>query len=226
MSIKTNTFRQMLGRPLNTHNFFISIPTMSDVELLVSSTTFPTEKLGSKTLFYQGEAINFPTMPQRGGDWSCTLSEGEYAKVYRSASLEYKTNFLQDLGVLNSWAFLDKFDIVVGSKPLSEGKRSVWSEIVSRTSALSPSGSSVSSVIRSVGNIGSLFSKDTSLFSVKLKGCFFLGIEPVSLSAGTPTTSWSWVLTFKYDSLDFSESRGQKSPNVSHELPQPFVFNE
>ena len=129
MSIKAKTFQNLLGRPLNTHNFFVLIPTMSYVELLVSATSFPTEKLGSKVLYYQGEPTYFPTMPQRGGTWQCTLSEGEYAKVYGSASMEYKTNFLQSLGLLNSWSLLDSFDIEVGSKAISAGVTATQAEV-------------------------------------------------------------------------------------------------
>ena len=121
MSIKVATFRKLLGRPMNTHNFYVQIPLLSDVVLLVSATTFPTEKMGTKTLYYQGEPTYFPTTPQRGGSWTCTMSEGEYAKVYRSASVLFKTDFLQDLGMMNHFALLDKFDIVVGAKTIDAG---------------------------------------------------------------------------------------------------------
>lgn len=118
MSIKVSTFTRLIGRPLNTHNFYIQMSPLSDVTILVSATSFPTEKLGTKVMYYQGEPTYFPTTPQRGGTWSCTLSEGEYAKVFKSASILFKTDFLQDLGMMNHFALLDKFSITVGAKTI------------------------------------------------------------------------------------------------------------
>lgn len=184
MSIKVNTFQKLIGRPLNTHNFFISIPQMQDITLLVSATTFPTEKLGTKTLFYQGEPTYFPTTPQRGGTWSCTISEGEFAKSYKSASLSFKINFLQNMGVMNFFSLLDKFDIVVGSKTIDAGVHQEYS---------------------------------TSPFSVSLKDCFLLGMEPVSLNAGSVTQAWAWNLSFQYDSLVYSKADfiGKLTPDLT-----------
>lgn len=121
MSIKVNIFRGLLGNPMNTHNFYVRIPRMSDVELLVSATSFPTEKLETVPYYYQGEIVYYPTMPRRGGTWTCTLPEGEYAKVYRTASLEFGTDFLQKIGIMNHYSNTDKFDILVAAKSIRAG---------------------------------------------------------------------------------------------------------
>ena len=175
MSLKTNTFRKIIGRPLNTHNFVVMIPALADVQILVSGTTFPTEVLGTKKLFYQGEPINYHTYPNRGGTWQCSLSESEYAKVFQSASLEYQMHFSQALGMLSSITSEDKFNMLVGIRPLSDN--------------------------RPVTGGLSEFGIGTSVFSATMQGCFLLGMSPVNLSHSTVTTSWVWGLTFSYDSV-------------------------
>jgi hypothetical protein len=180
MSLKTSTFRRIIGRPLNTHNFVVRIPALADVQILVSSTTFPTETLGEKKLYYQGEPINFPTYPLRGGEWTCSLNESEYAKVYMSASLEFNMNFLQALGTLTTLAAKDRFDIIVGIRPLSNSN----------------------SILGAISDLG----LGTGVFSVTLQGCFLKGMSPVNLSSSAATTNWVWNLTFSYDSIVYEHA--------------------
>lgn len=192
MSLKTAVFRKVIGRPLNTHNFVVHIPAISGVHLLVSGTSFPTEKLGGKKLFFQGEPISFPTYPNRGGTWSCTFSESEYAKVYRSSSLEFNLNFNQALGVLNYLPVFTKFNMWVGVHPMSDDRSS----------------------------IEKFLSMGTGLFSVTMVGCYLLGMEPVRLDNKAATTSWSWTLSFSYDSLIYNPALPNRNPDEHRELPK------
>lgn len=121
MSLKVNTFRKMLGNPLNTHNFLVSIPRLQDVQMLVTATNFPTEALRQYVLQFQGEDVRFPSLPSNGGTWSCTLPEGEYAKVYKSIVREHALNYQQDTGALTVWTVDDLFDIEVKPRGLRAG---------------------------------------------------------------------------------------------------------
>lgn len=121
MSIKVNTFRGLLGNPLNTHNFLVSIPRLQDVQILVNSTTFPTETLQQYASSFQGEVVRFPSIPQNSGTWTCTLPEGEYAKVYNAITREHALNYQQDTGAMTHWSVDDFFDIEVIPRGLRAG---------------------------------------------------------------------------------------------------------
>ena len=109
MSIKVNVFRGMLGNPLNTHNFLVNIPRLADVQVMVNATSFPTEQLQQYVSNFQGEVVRFPSIPTNSGAWSCTLPEGEYAKVYKAITREYALNYQQDTGAMTCWAVDDSF---------------------------------------------------------------------------------------------------------------------
>lgn len=121
MSIKVNVFRGMLGNPLNTHNFLVKIPRLQDVEVMVTATTFPTEQLKQYVMQFQGEDVRFPSLPNIGGTWSCTIPEGEYAKVYSALTREHALNYQQDTGAMTNWAVDDFFDIEVIPRGLRAG---------------------------------------------------------------------------------------------------------
>ena len=82
MSNKTQAFLSVLGNPQNTHNFQVTVPQLSGIEILVSSTSFPTEKLRTITMYFQGEPVRFPTIPENEGIWNCGIPESESAKVF------------------------------------------------------------------------------------------------------------------------------------------------
>lgn len=82
MSVKVNTFTELIANPQNTHNFRVSIPDIN-YSVLVESTTFPSQKLREVKLYFQGEAIKYPTLPEETTTWQVTLPEGEDAKVYK-----------------------------------------------------------------------------------------------------------------------------------------------
>lgn len=121
MSLKVNVFRSMLGNPMNTHNFLVKIPRLQDVEVMVTATSFPTEQLRQYVLQFQGEDVRFPSLPTNGGTWSCTMPEGEYAKVYKAITREHALNYQQDTGAMTNWAVDDFFDIEVIPRGLRAG---------------------------------------------------------------------------------------------------------
>lgn len=121
MSLKVNVFRKLLGNPLNTHNFVVSIPRLQDVQMLVTSTSFPTEALRQYVLNFQGEDVRFPSIPSNSGAWSCTLPEGEYAKVYKAATREHAFNYEQNTGAMTNWSMDDLFDIEIIPRGLRAG---------------------------------------------------------------------------------------------------------
>jgi len=113
MSIKARKFESMLGNPLNIHNFIVNIPPMKDVDLLVSATTFPTERLQEYVMFFQGERVKFPSVPINDGTWTCTMPEGEYAQIIKSFNSLMHKSYNQQTGQLTFWSIRDKFDIDV-----------------------------------------------------------------------------------------------------------------
>lgn len=120
MSLKAQTLITNLGNPLNTHNFvvYISNKDFEGVQILVSSTTFVTEVLQEYLLYFQGEKVRFPSIPDNGGEWTCQIPEGELAK-FRSAYIKhYSKNFNQTTGAMTHWSITDKFTIDVYARSL------------------------------------------------------------------------------------------------------------
>lgn len=76
MSRKVNKFASIITNPLNIHNFVVDIPGF-EYSILVSSTSFPSEKLRTVTKYYQGEKIDYPTIPELGGSWEFTIPEND-----------------------------------------------------------------------------------------------------------------------------------------------------
>lgn len=118
MSIKIKTFEAMLGNPLNTHNFMVTIPAFRDIQLLVASTVFPSEHFQDYVLYFQGERVKFPTIPTNGGTWNCTMHEGELAKVYSAYKSYFVTQYSQITGKMTHWSLMDKFDIRIAARGL------------------------------------------------------------------------------------------------------------
>jgi len=108
----------MLGNPLNTHNFQCIIPALEDVQIMVASTTFPSERLQEYVMFFQGERVKFPSIPTNDGVWNCTMPEGEFAKIMTALQREMDLNYNQDTGRLTHWSIRDKFDIEVYARGL------------------------------------------------------------------------------------------------------------
>lgn len=113
MSIKATKFQELLGNPLNTFNFTCIIPALESVQVLVSSTTFPTELLQEFTLYFQGERVKFPSIPSNSGDWNATMPEGEFLKVHQALYNYMRSKYSQQTGQLVYWSITDKFDIEI-----------------------------------------------------------------------------------------------------------------
>lgn len=88
MSIKVPQFTRIITNPLNTHNFLVYIDEKDLSEdsllLVVSSTTFPSEKMRKTNLHFQGEEIRYPAIPENSGSWSVTIPENEDGKMYKA----------------------------------------------------------------------------------------------------------------------------------------------
>ncbi len=80
MSLKANRFTQIIQQPLNVYNFVVDIPDVAE-GLLVSSTTFPSEKLQTFSLYFQGEEIQYPCSPKNGGSWKIRVPESDSGAV-------------------------------------------------------------------------------------------------------------------------------------------------
>lgn len=81
MSRKIDAFRQALGNPLTVHNFVVRLASVSDqdpnVEVIVQSTTLPSDQLQDVLLHYLGENVKFPTIPSNGGEWAVNIPDNE-----------------------------------------------------------------------------------------------------------------------------------------------------
>lgn len=70
---------------MNTHNFVVRIPGIGlDVDMLVESTTYPSEQLQVVTLYTQGERIDYPTIPTNDHAWAITVPESDSGIVRRT----------------------------------------------------------------------------------------------------------------------------------------------
>lgn len=99
MSLKVNSFVKIIQQPLNTYNFTVDIPDV-DYSLLVSSTTFPSEKLQTMSLYFQGEEIAYPTLPKNGGSWKVRVPESDSGAVKKVFDELKRSMFNQKSGVL------------------------------------------------------------------------------------------------------------------------------
>jgi hypothetical protein len=85
MSRKVNLFRAALGNPLTTHNFLVSCKSLlgTEVPMLVQSTSFPSERIREIVLYYLGERVKYPTIPENSGHWPCTVVDNELGTVFK-----------------------------------------------------------------------------------------------------------------------------------------------
>jgi hypothetical protein len=131
MSIKSTLFAKNLGNPLNTHNFIVQIPllrkadTIMGVDMLVTATSFPSEKMQEYVMYYQGERVKFPSIPTNDGVWSCTIPEGEMAKCYAATQYAMNQNYNQISGIQTFWGATDKRKITIFARGLRSGSQDV-----------------------------------------------------------------------------------------------------
>lgn len=115
MSIKATKFQELLGNPMNTFNFMVVITDPSDnlnkVQILVNSTTFPSEELQEFTCHFMGERVKFPSIPTNNGVWNCSVVEAEAAKVFDAFVGHYSKVYNQKTGQLSHISMYDKFTV-------------------------------------------------------------------------------------------------------------------
>lgn len=100
MSIKVNTFAQVITNPLNKHNFVVDIPGLDIPSMVVSSTTFPSEQLQEVTLHYQGESIVYPTIPKQDHSWKITVPENDDGSIKKALDSLKSNVYYQNTGIL------------------------------------------------------------------------------------------------------------------------------
>lgn len=99
MSVKVATFANIITNPLNLHNFLVTIPGV-DLAIVVSSTNFPSEKLREIVLWYQGEKIIYPGLPESENKWKVKLPENDDGKVRRAFDSLKSTRYNQKTGIM------------------------------------------------------------------------------------------------------------------------------
>lgn len=86
MSRKIDAFRQALGNPLTVHNFVVRLAAVSDmdpnIEIIVQSTSLPSDQLQDVLLHYLGENVKFPTIPSNGGEWAVNIPDNEQGMAF------------------------------------------------------------------------------------------------------------------------------------------------
>lgn len=81
MSLKISTFANIITNPLNVHNYIVDIPGVPNGSIVVSSTSFPSEKLQKVILHYQGEEVRYPTIPKNDGVWRVKVPETDSGAI-------------------------------------------------------------------------------------------------------------------------------------------------
>lgn len=84
MSIKVQNFAKIITNPLNVHNFVVKIEgVVLGFDLLVRSTTFPSEEKRVVVLHVAGEEVRYPTIPKNNGSWAFQIPENDDGKIYQ-----------------------------------------------------------------------------------------------------------------------------------------------
>jgi hypothetical protein len=106
MSQKIQRFTSFITQPLNTHNFEVVIPAADggniEESIVVESTTFPTEKFREVSLWFQGEQIRYPGIPENGGSWKVTIPEADSGIIRRKFDALKNRFWNQKTGILNT----------------------------------------------------------------------------------------------------------------------------
>lgn len=84
MSRSVDTFKSNFGRPVPISHFRVSIPGIDKcTEMMVQSTSFPTEKMRVIAMHYWGETQLYPAIPDSSHRWKCTIPENEQGRTFR-----------------------------------------------------------------------------------------------------------------------------------------------
>lgn len=107
MSLKIKTFASIITQPLAIHNFYIEIPGASTTSIVVSATSFPSEKMREIKLYYQGEEIRYPTLPQNSGEWKFKVPESDSGIIRRELDEIKAKRYNQKLGTMLPYKWKD-----------------------------------------------------------------------------------------------------------------------
>lgn len=116
MSRKVQQFANVITQPLNIYNFAIEIPSIQ-FSNIVQSTTFPSEKLRIMTLYTHGEKVQYPSIPENGGQWTIKIPENDSGLIRREFEALKSRCWNQMTGLLTppKW-----FNISVSSRDLAD----------------------------------------------------------------------------------------------------------
>lgn len=99
MSLKVNTFANIITNPLNIHNFIVDIPGVTNGSIVVASASFPSEKLQKVILHYQGEEVRYPTIPKNSGEWKVKVPETDSGLIKSELDALKSNKYSQKTGI-------------------------------------------------------------------------------------------------------------------------------
>lgn len=99
MSRKVQQFANIITQPLNTYNFHVNIPE-ANFSMIVESTQFPSEQLREVVLYYKGEEIRYPAIPQNSHQWSFNIVENDSGAIRRQFDALKSSRYNQSTGLL------------------------------------------------------------------------------------------------------------------------------
>lgn len=109
MSNKAQRFAGVITNPMNVFNFEINIPGVnSNCTLVVESTTYPQQgKFRTISLWYQGEQVRYPGLPENGGEWTVRIPESDDGKILKAFHELSSVRYNQKTGVMSPVKFND-----------------------------------------------------------------------------------------------------------------------
>lgn len=108
MSRKATAFAAVITNPLNIHNFQCYIPGVADEKtMIIESTNFPTEKFRMIRLWFQGEEVLYPGLPENDHSWKFRIPESDSVVVARVFKEIKDSMYNQKTGILSPTRFKD-----------------------------------------------------------------------------------------------------------------------
>lgn len=111
MSIKAQTFARVITNPMNVYNFEVRIPGV-DYSLIIESTQYPNQgKFRTISLWFQGEQIRYPGLPDNGGEWAFKIPESDDGKIAAAFKKLFDAMYNQKTGQMfhKKWKDIDLF---------------------------------------------------------------------------------------------------------------------
>lgn len=111
MSRKVQQFTKNVPYPQNVHNFTVLIPDLLengvDLNLIVESSSFPSYKFRTITLWTHGEPVEYPGLPDGTRTWSVSVPENDKGSVYEIIRSLYKELYNEQTGTLYTPKYRD-----------------------------------------------------------------------------------------------------------------------